>query len=363
MPNRRTFMTGAAAAAIGSSMSWADAGMPSYLAAARMPDQSYRLFGLDQDVRPLFSRPLPARGHAAAGHPTRPEAIAFARRPGTYALVVNCVTASTVAKLSAPAERHFYGHGVFSEDGARLYTTENAFEIGEGRIGIWAADDGYARVGEFRSGGIGPHDITRLPDTDILVVANGGIDTHPDTGREKLNIPTMRPNLTYLSTTGEMLDQVELPPEMHQNSIRHLSVRQDGLVAFGCQWQGDLADVPPLIGTHRRGQPPALFKQPDPEHRALTGYIGSIAFSADGRTIGFTAPRGDRAEFFNLDTGWQPALMAEDVCGIAPSRHGHVLTTGLGVTGHANSDLVEKAIWGSWDNHMVSIQAELSPTS
>ncbi|HBM41824.1 MAG TPA: DUF1513 domain-containing protein, partial [Sulfitobacter sp.] len=63
----------------------------------------------------------------------------------------------------------------------------------------------------------------RLPGGDTLVVANGGIDTHPDSGRAKLNIPTMRPNLTYINDR-RILEQIELPHDMHRNSIRHLAV-------------------------------------------------------------------------------------------------------------------------------------------
>ncbi|MEM7424347.1 MAG: DUF1513 domain-containing protein, partial [Pseudomonadota bacterium] len=156
MPTRRAFIAGAAAAGMAPVPTWAEAGGPRYLSAARMPDGRFRLFGLDGELQPVLSLPLPGRGHAAVAHPERPEAVAFARRPGTFAIVLDCMTRSVVAVLDAPPERHFYGHGAFSADGARLYTTENAYEIGEGRIGVWAVDDGYRRIGEFASGGIGP---------------------------------------------------------------------------------------------------------------------------------------------------------------------------------------------------------------
>lgn len=356
MPDRRTFITGAAAVGIAPSSTWADVGNPNYLSAAKMRDGSFLLFGLDADVRPLFSLPLPGRGHAAAGHPNRPEAVAFARRPGTFAMVLDCARGTLTTTLVTPPERHFYGHGVFSEDGSRLFTTENAFEIGEGRIGIWAADDGYRRIGEFWSGGVGPHDIARLPGSDMLVVANGGIDTHPDTGREKLNIPTMRPNLAYITGEGAVLDRVELQPEMHKSSIRHLAVRSDATVCFGCQWQGDLSDVPPLIGMHRLGEAAKLLRRDDPNHRALNGYVGSIAFSRDGAVVGFTAPRGGRAEFYDIGAAvWGQSSLSDDVCGIAPGKHGHVVTTGLGASGHAGEDPLRTAIAGFWDNHLVEI--------
>ena len=179
MPSRRGFLGSLAAASLISRPSWADAGSPAYLAAARLPDGSYALCGLDNSGYETFALPLPDRGHAAAAHPSRPEAVAFARRPGRFALVIDCISGAATARLDAPSGRHFYGHGVFSRDGETLFTTENDFETGDGRIGVWSRAGGYTRTGEFASGGIGPHDVKRLPQSDTLVVANGGIKTHP----------------------------------------------------------------------------------------------------------------------------------------------------------------------------------------
>ena len=46
----------------------------------------------------------------------------------------------------------------------------------------------FARVGEFPTHGVGPHELLLLGDGRTLAVANGGIETHPDFGRAKLNI-------------------------------------------------------------------------------------------------------------------------------------------------------------------------------
>ncbi|MCY4309047.1 MAG: DUF1513 domain-containing protein [Rhodobacteraceae bacterium] len=68
----------------------------------------------------------------------------------------------------------FFGHGIFSADGSLMFTTENDYEVAAGRIGIWDTRNGYHRVGEIGSGGIGPHDIKYISEQEILVVANGG---------------------------------------------------------------------------------------------------------------------------------------------------------------------------------------------
>ena len=63
------------------------------------------------------------------------------------------------------------------------------------------------------NGSFGPHEIRLLPQGDTLVVANGGIETHPDSGRSKLNLPTMRPNLAYITIDGALKDRVAPPDD------------------------------------------------------------------------------------------------------------------------------------------------------
>lgn len=90
MTSRRAFLSGLVAAGLAPVPSWAEAGAPDFLAAGRGPDGSYTLCGLYRDGGIAFQIRLPDRGHAAAAHPIRPEAVAFARRPGTFALVIDC---------------------------------------------------------------------------------------------------------------------------------------------------------------------------------------------------------------------------------------------------------------------------------
>jgi len=85
MTSRRAFLAGLAAAAV-PLPSWADAGSPAWLACAMEPDGGFALFGLALDGSDTFRLPLPTRGHAGAAHPSRPEAVVFARRPGGWAL-------------------------------------------------------------------------------------------------------------------------------------------------------------------------------------------------------------------------------------------------------------------------------------
>jgi hypothetical protein len=356
MTTRRAFLATLLAAGALPRVGWAAVGSPSYLAAARQRDGSFALFGLDADGNVAFRIPLPARGHAGAGHPIRAEAVAFARRPGAFALVLDCSTGGVSHRLAPPEGRQFNGHGAFVDRGALLLTSEQRAEDSGGVIGLWDVEAGYRRIGELPSGGIGPHDIRLMPDGISVVVANGGIATDP-TDRTKLNVPTMRPTLTYLDLDGAILDQVELEPGMSKNSIRHLAIRHDGLVGFAMQWEGEDGAAPPLLGLHRRGHPPVLAEAPLAQELAMQGYAGSIAFSGDGTEIAITSPRGGRLHRFSADGAFLGAVSRSDVCGLAQRADGFLTSDGLGglmaIRSEETSPLAR--IDCAWDNHIVTL--------
>jgi hypothetical protein len=357
LAGRRRFLMGAVAAGLMPRLSWADAGNPAYLAAARDKNGQFALYGLSAAADITFRVDLPARGHAAAAHPTRPEAVAFARRPGVYALVVDCANGQVIHKMQAPEGRHFMGHGVFVQAGDLLVTTENNFADGAGCLGIWRRSKGYARIGEVDSHGIGPHDIRVLSDGTI-VIANGGIFTHPDhgEGRDKLNLDTMRPSLAYLTPEFALTEQHFLSDDLHHASIRHLAVRAD-LVGFAMQWQGDPFDGVPLIGLHRRGDDPVLAEAPLAEQLSMKGYASSIAFNGAGTEIAITSSKGGRVHRFSTQGAFLSSFVRGDVSGLAPQSQGYLASDGQGALMSLGDDMrvLSSAPELAWDNHLVSL--------
>ncbi|TNJ41850.1 DUF1513 domain-containing protein [Phaeobacter sp. B1627] len=356
MQSRRGFLAGLMATGMAPKATWADAGAPAFLAAGKDELGLFVIAGLSATGEVLFRHTLPDRGHAASAHPTRPEAVAFARRPGRFADVIDCRSGAQLARLEPPAGHHFYGHGVFSPDASVLFTTENAFETADGMIGVWDAGT-YARIGQFPSGAIGPHEVLLRQDAPGLVIANGGIETHPDSGRAKLNIPFMRPSLSYLTLDGQIEEIMELPAELHKNSIRHIAVRSDGTVGFAMQWQGDPGDEVPIVGLHRPGDTPRLMAEGDPRRRNLNGYGGSIAFSGDETQIAVTSPRGGVVQIMACATGH---LVAEhhlpDVCGLARTATGLLASTGTGAIVHFGPGMAHLATAPlAWDNHLIPL--------
>ncbi|MDN5788955.1 DUF1513 domain-containing protein [Pseudorhodobacter sp.] len=357
MATRRGFLGGLLASGTLPTLSWADVGNPAFLAAAKEPDGGYVLVGLSASGEDRFRIPLPARGHAATAHPTRPEAVAFARRPGTYALVLDCISGAVLGQLRAPDGNTFNGHGAFSQSGDILYTSEVVAATGAGRIGLWSRANGYARTGDIASGGIGPHEIRRLPGVETLVVANGGIRTGAN-DRDMLNLGTMAPNLAYLAPSGQILNRISLAPQAHHASIRHLSVGPEGGVAFAMQWQGESAAAPALLGLHRMGRAaPLLAMAPSADHMRMQGYAGSVTHFDGGKSIAISSPKGGLVQVFDAKGAFQYQLERPDVCGLAASGAALTMTDGFGTflaleggkpTHHARSKR-------AWDNHLVAL--------
>ncbi|BBU55671.1 hypothetical protein KU6B_19360 [Mameliella alba] len=102
MNSRRHFLAGLLAATACSRPTWAEAGSPAFLSAAMTRDGRYQLCGLSAAGQITFACPLPDRGHAAAAHPEQPLAVGFARRPGRFAVVLDCVTGNEIARFDAP---------------------------------------------------------------------------------------------------------------------------------------------------------------------------------------------------------------------------------------------------------------------
>jgi hypothetical protein len=220
------------------------------------------------------------------------------RRPRDRLWEIDLVEGRLTREVTAEAGRHFYGHGVFSRDGSRFYTTENRYSDGAGRISVRDGAD-FRRLDEFPSGGIGPHDIHRLADDRTLVVANGGIRTHPERSRVKLNRDRMDSNLAYLDArTGALLERHRPPhPKL---SIRHLAVTARDEVAAVQQFEGDRADLPPLVLLHRRGEEPRSPAVAADVLRRMNYYTASVAVDSASETALVTCPNGHLVTLWDL---------------------------------------------------------------
>ncbi len=284
----------------------------------------------DLSVTPVVSSQM--RLHDVLLSPNGRDIVAPARRPGDVLSVARGDGETLV--IEAPADRHYFGHGAYSRDGAHLFVTENDFDNERGVVGVYDVTADYKRIDEFPGHGIGPHELRLSPDGRHLVVANGGILTHPGTGRAKLNLDTMKPNLTLLEIeTQRPVDSVELPEKWHQLSIRHTALTPHGDVVFGMQDQQKPYGNRPVAGIWRMGRAPTMFEAPQGGWAVLKGYVGSVAIDNSGQIAVAVSPRGGVAVFWDIASARiVGALRAADVCGVAPTPQAKafVMTTGMG---------------------------------
>ncbi len=309
----------------------------------------------------LVNMPVKQRVHGQAINPVNTnQVVFFARRPGTEAYVLDINTHTLKESFQSGENRHFFGHGTFSQDGNYLYSCENDFEKGTGIIVVRDTTT-WQTLSEFSAYGIGTHQIAMMPDGKHIVAANGGIQTHPDFPRKKLNLESMKPSLTYIEiASGKHIESYH--PTHHQMSIRHLDVGKDGTVGVAMQYQGSKLDIVPLIAFHK-GEDQLQYAQASRElwHR-MKQYTASIALDSNSQIAAVTTPRGNNITFWDIN---KRELIhkesMEDVSGVAFSEKNNrfIATTGLGdVYSFAEDSLFRKNADHHhfkntrWDNHM-----------
>lgn len=294
--------------------------------------------------------PLPSRGHDVTYCSINNHAIVFARRPGTFAIVFT-PDGTALTNISSTPGRHFYGHGVFSKDSKLLFATENDFENAIGMIGIYDVGANYARIGEWPSGGIGPHDIMLTNDGKHLCVANGGIETHPDFGRTKLNLSTMSPNISWIEIqSGHIVASHDLPETLTKLSLRHLSMGADQTIWFGAQNQGSTSHPHQLVGSVSLDQELKWLELPLPALASLKNYVGSITTNPQGSRIAITSPVGNSLLIADPAGNVLDQKTIQSVSGVTASGSGFAYTTGLGGFSNASQTPLQ------FDNHLNAIK-------
>ncbi len=321
-----------------------------YASGIRAADGSFAVATVTERGEIIDQVALPARAHGMAFSKATGRTVAFARRPGIYAMIFDPWNKGEPVVITSVEGRHFYGHGAFSPDGRILYASENDFDANRGMIGLYDATDRFARIGEYETYGIGPHDMTVSDDGKMLIIANGGIETHPDFGRTKLNLDNMQPSLALIdAASGALIERRTLPPQWAQVSTRHVDLDADGRVWFACQYEGSRRDLPPLVGHFSKGEDLTLIDLPEETTRRLGSYVGAIAVNRGDRLIGITSPKGVSV---TID-GRTGRMISEDAlpeaAGIAPAEHGFAVSCYEGEFLGTQSDV-------AWDQHIVRIQ-------
>lgn len=360
MPTRRDILRAAAAAA---------AAMVARPAAAASPPQVVAPF-LRDGLLPGLGRwsghaapdahlDLPARVHAVAMHPDAARCVAVARRPGRFGVAVDLARFEQSLAFESTPGRHFFGHGLFAGGGDLFLTTENDYEAGRGVIGVRDVRRGFRAVAEWPSGGVGPHDLVTSADGRTLIVANGGIDMRPDTGRAKLNEGLIASSIARIAIgSGRLEALTTLDEAMASLSIRHLAVLAEGAVAFGCQETERDGMVRPLVGIVGIDGDRRWLEPPPGGWAVMAGYVGGVAADEAGRLVAATSPLGSLCGVWDAASGrCLAAVPLADCCAVAGLAQGFVMTGGHGgmvaIDGAEARPLLQADI--GFDNHLAVV--------
>jgi hypothetical protein len=319
--------------------------------------------GLDLASRHVFGAKVAMRAHGCAVDPLDPmRVIYFARRPGIQAFEFDRATNQARAVCQTPDGRHFAGHGAFSADGAWLFTPEHDYENVRGVIAVRDART-FAVAAEIDTQGIDPHELKLATDRKHLIVANGGILTHPRSYRSKLNISTMDPSLAIINaTTGKCVEQHRL--EDHLLSIRHLAVGADGRVAVGLQYQGDSAQAPSIAAVYEPGLGLKALELPAAARKHSRGYVASIAMNKD--VIAAACPYGKGIACWSSETySFESFVEAGETFGVSrlddgalvASQRDGTLYTLRDATSRSRFVTVDRKSPIRWDDHWTAAPA------
>jgi len=316
-----------------------------------------------------FLTTVPERCHGGAYSSALQHLAWPARSPGNHLYILND-TGDLIQTVTADAGQHFYGHAQYTSDGRYLFTSENHFADGAGRIVVRDAAQKYKVVNSLYSGGIGPHELRLMSDGKHLLVANGGILTHPKKSG-KLNLASMKPNLSIVdSDSGKVIQRLELPD--HQLSIRHLALNKKDQLVVLTQYQGSSGHDLPLLYKWQPGQKelePLATPQQENQHldQSWPGYQHYMASGelTDSGILAATTPKGNRIGYWDINQNRFIAQYAmKDVAGIALSKNGRyfIASSGRGRLWQFDANtalpLTDTAVHTSgigWDNHMLMV--------
>ncbi|MBM0104576.1 DUF1513 domain-containing protein [Steroidobacter sp. S1-65] len=323
--------------------------------------------GLSLQDEKVFGARVPMRAHGCAVHPTDPNRVLFfARRPGTQAFELDRTSMQARVVFTTQPGRHLAGHGSYSANGDLIFTPEHDYERVRGVVVVRDARN-FEVVGELDTQGIDPHEVAWMPDHRSLLVANGGIMTHPRTFRRKLNIPTMDPSLCVLdAASGECQEQWRLPD--HLLSIRHVSMTASGITAVGLQYEGNKEQAPGIVALYR---PAAAGKQaqfrlltaPPEETPRFQGYVASVAISEAHDLIAAACPYGGGVACWSLrEERYLGFIAASETYGLSRVADGSIVASQRDGTAY---DLDESRLRSQflniassqpirWDDHWVA---------
>lgn len=266
---------------------------------------------------------LPTRAHGLAPL-AGDRLLVAARRPGDWLLCWEPATGRARWTWAEP-DRCFTGHLRIDPATARVYTGETDLATGAGLIGVRDARS-LEKVGEWPTHGRDPHQF--VPDgAGGLLVANGGIETRPESGRRKLSLESMDSSLVRLdAASGSLRGQWRL--DDRRLSLRHLAwTRADRGAVLGIAMQAEHDDAAVRVAAPVLAVFDGRALRTAQGSSGLAGYAGDIAPHADGWAL--SATRAGAVAFFDAAGRRRGRAGVPDACPLVDAG-GELLAGGAG---------------------------------
>jgi uncharacterized protein len=353
---RRRWLLGAAGTLLLPAHSaWAVDAIKPQLIAAWQDARNQNHIGLLQiepdAVHIISSLSVPTRAHGLAWQsdprsgPSDGSVLAVARRPGDWMLRWH-PAAARAQWLWAEPGRCFNGHVLCHPQATACFTTETDLNTGQGLL-VRRHSTSLQETAVWPTQGVDPHDMEWLPDGHILV-ANGGISTHSETGRTKLALAQMDSSLVRIninantsSTTGHISGQWRLAdPRL---SLRHLA-RNPHTGQVGVALQAEHTNLEqraaaPLLALLNPNHSSPL--QPVSTACSTSGYAGDIASLPQAWLV--SCPREHQVQSVNAQSRVaSPPITLKSACALA-AGHGEKNIWLLGANQVRHSNLSEPA--------------------
>ncbi|MBN9203073.1 DUF1513 domain-containing protein [Methylibium petroleiphilum] len=275
---------------------------------------------------------VPTRAHGLWAEAGGASVLAVARRPGDWLLRWHPDGRRPPQWLWIEPGRAFNGHVIADAGGTRLYTTETDLETGAAWIGVRDARS-LEKLDEWPTHGIDAHELLWDDSDDSgttagagpsLWVANGGVPTRPETGRQKLDLGRMDSSLVRLDArSGELRGQWRL--DDRRLSLRHMAwrdvpvagARARRVLGIAMQAEHDdpaakqAAPVLALFDGERLRTCAAAAEATTP----LAGYGGDIAATADGWAV--SCPRVNGVALYAPDGRARGVAPLPNACALA----------------------------------------------
>ena len=340
----------------------AEAFEPRLLGSAMDADGGFRVGRLDASLTETAGAPVPVRLHALSPRPDGREAVAVGRRPGDVSFVLDGEGRGVRTSFRASPGRRFSGHGAYADDGRSFLSAEIDAVTGEGFVVVRDVGGGYAVAGEFRSAGVGPHEV--ISAGGLIAVANGAREPKSEPGIAALGTTRARSNVALVRPGSGAVETVaEVGPDFASLSLRHLAVTPEGGVLVAAQDTAAGAHDRPLVA-RLDGARLRWLDAGYAVNARIGGSVGSLAIDRSGRFLAASGPKGGVVVVYDLAVDDAVGVVAiPDCCGLAaePEPGRFVASNGLGEVIRIAADEDGAAVVGRrisalrWDNHLATL--------